>query len=232
MKMYDNFKFNKLSTLALLLGFQHGVALAEIYSPDNLTASAQHWLQQSVGSEQALVRVHPLDARSKDRECAVPLQFSLVNPKLQTQNSIKVLCETELGWQIYLSAKVSQMQEVVVSRRQLAPGVILSKEMIQLETRDQLISRGAVVTDTELLDGARTKRSVSRGQILTLQDLCLVCKGDMVTIEGISGSLIVATSGKALSDGSLGDNIQVQNLNSGRKVQASVTAVKRVAINL
>ncbi|WP_430456176.1 flagellar basal body P-ring formation chaperone FlgA [Rheinheimera sp.] len=160
------------------------------------------------------------------------MQFSLVNPKLQTQNSIKVLCETELGWQIYLSAKVSQMQEVVVSRRQLAPGVILSKEMIQLETRDQLISRGAVVTDPELLDGARTKRSLSRGQILTLQDLCLVCKGDMVTIEGISGSLIVATSGKALSDGSLGDNIQVQNLNSGRKVQASVTAVKRVAINL
>lgn len=232
MKMYDNFKFNKLSTLALLLGFQHGVALADIYSPDNLTAAAQHWLQQSVGSEQALVRVHPLDVRSKDRECAVPLQFSLVNPKLQTQNSIKVLCETELGWQIYLSAKVSQMQEVVVSRRQLAPGVILSKEMIQLETRDQLVSRGAVVTDTELLNGARTKRSVSRGQILTLQDLCLVCKGDMVTIEGISGSLIVATSGKALSDGSLGDNIQVQNLNSGRKVQASVTAVKRVAINL
>ncbi len=54
----------------------------------------------------------------------------------------------------------------------------------------------------------------------------------MVTIEGISGSLNVATSGKALSDGSLGDNIQVQNLNSGRKVQASVTAVKKVAINL
>ncbi len=232
MKMYDNFKFNKLSTLALVLGLHIGVASAEIYSPDQLTAAAQHWLQQNVGSEQALIRVHPLDARSKERECAVPLQFSLVNPKLQTQNSIKVLCETELGWQIYLSAKVSQMQEVVVSRRQLAPGVILSKEMVQLETRDQLISRGAVVTDPELLDGARTKRSLSRGQILTLQDLCLVCKGDMVTIEGISGSLIVATSGKALSDGSLGDNIQVQNLNSGRKVQASVTAVKRVAINL
>ncbi|MDZ7869475.1 MAG: flagellar basal body P-ring formation chaperone FlgA [Rheinheimera sp.] len=232
MKMYDNFKFNKLTMLALLLGFQHFVANAEVYSPDKLTAAAQQWLQQTAGSGQTQIRVHPLDARSHDRECSIPLQFSLVNPKLQSQNSIKVLCETELGWQLYLSAKVSQMQEVVVSRRQLAPGAILSKEMIQLESKDQFFSRGTVVTNLELLNGARTKRSISRGQILTLQDLCLVCKGDMVTIEGISGSLSVATSGKALSDGSLGDNIQVQNLNSGRKVQASVTAVKRVAINL
>lgn len=232
MKMYDNFKLSKLSSLALLIGFLHGVASAEIYSPDKLTAAAEHWLQQNAGSGQAQIRVYPLDSRSQDRECAVPLQFSLVNPKLQTQNSIKVLCETDSGWQLYLSAKVSQMQEVVVSRRQLAPGVILNKEMIQMESRDQLYSRGAVVTDLALLDGARTKKSLSRGQILTLQDLCLVCKGDMVTIEVISGSLSVATSGKALSDGSLGDNIQVQNLNSGRKVQASVTAVKRVAINL
>lgn len=232
MKMYDNFKFNGFRSLALLLGLQFGSAGAEVYTPADLTTAAQHWLQQHAADEQSQIRVHPLDVRSSNRECRLPLQFSLVNPKLQTQNSIKVLCESEQGWQLYLSARVTQIVEVVVSRRQLAPGSVLTQEMLQVENRDRLQSRGAVVTDPTILEGARTKRALNLGQILTLQDLCLVCKGDMVTIEGISGSLNVATSGKALSDGSLGDNIQVQNLNSGRKVQASVTAVKKVAINL
>ncbi len=216
----------------LIAGFQLFTAQADIYNPASISSAAQQWLQQQTGSAQMQVRVYPLDPRSHERSCETSLQFDLVNPKLQGQNSIKVTCADEHGWQLYLSAKISLMAEVVVMTRQLAPGTVLSQDMFRVESRDQAFSRGAVVTDPEVLLGARTKRSLNLGQVVTLQDLCLVCKGDMVTIEGLSGTLIVATSGKALSDGSLGDNIQVQNLNSGRKVQASVTAVKKVAINL
>ncbi len=232
MKMYDNFIDRHLKALLLCSCFQLFPASAESYSASALTSAAQNWLQQQASSAQTKVQVHPLDSRSADRDCDNPLQFSLVNPRLQSQNSIKVYCPGENGWQLYLSARLNQLVDVVVMRRQLAPGSILNQDMLQLETRDQLLSRGAIVTDPAILEGARTKRALRPGQIITLQDLCLVCKGDMVTIEGLSGSLVVATSGKALSDGSLGDNIQVQNLNSGRKVQASVTAVKKVAINL
>ena len=232
MKMYDNFNFKGLKHLALLLPYMAFSLHAEVYSAADLTNAAQNWLQQQTSSNQVHVRVHPLDSRSADRECSMDLQFSLVNPRLQSQNSIKVLCGGTSGWQLYLSARVTQLADVVVAKRQLAPGSVINTEMVQIESRDQFFSRGAVITDPQILDGARTKRALNLGQILTLQDLCLVCKGDMVTIEGISGTLIVATSGRALSDGSLGDNIQVQNLSSGRKVQASVTAVKKVAINL
>jgi flagella basal body P-ring formation protein FlgA len=80
--------------------------------------------------------------------------------------------------------------------------------------------------------GARTKRSLNIGQIITNADLCLVCKGDIVTIEGISDSLVVSAAGKALADGALGDNVRVQNLQSGRTIVASVSAIKKVAIKL
>jgi flagella basal body P-ring formation protein FlgA len=232
MKMYDNFNFKGLRYLALLLPALSFQASATTFSAADLTNAAQQWLQQQITPSQTQIRVHPLDTRSKDRECDVALQFSLVNPKIQSQNSIKVLCSGTRGWQLYLSARASQLVDVIVAKRQLAPGSVLSTEMVQLESRDQFFSRGATISNPDLVDGARTKRALSPGQILTLQDLCLVCKGDMVTIEGISGTLMVATSGKALTDGSLGDNIEVQNLNSGRKVQANVTAVKKVAINL
>jgi flagella basal body P-ring formation protein FlgA len=232
MKMYDNFNFKGLRYLALLLPSLSFHASANIYSAADLTNAAQQWLQQQITTGQTQILVHPLDERTKARECGMDLQFSLVNPKIQSQNSIKVLCGDSSGWQLYLSAKASQMVDVVVVTRQLAPGSVLNEEMVQVESRDQMFSRGATISSPELVEGARTKRALIPGQILTLRDICLVCKGDMVTIEGISGTLIVATSGKALADGSLGDNIEVQNLNSGRKVQANVTAVKKVAINL
>lgn len=232
MKMYDNFNFKALRYLVLLLPALSVGTRAETYSAADLTNAAQQWLQQQTTPGQTQIRVHPLDDRTKSRECDIALQFSLVNPKIQSQNSIKVLCNGTRGWQLYLSARASQLVDVVVATRQLSPGSVLSMEMVQLESRDQFFSRGATISNPDLVEGARTKRALNPGQILTLRDLCLVCKGDMVTIEGISGTLIVATSGKALADGSLGDNIEVQNLNSGRKVQANVTAVKKVAINL
>lgn len=230
MKMYDNFK--ALKHLVFFLQWASFSVSAGVFSATDLSHAAQQWLQQQTNANGMQVRVHPLDPRSADRECDTELQFSLVNPKLQSQNSIKILCSGSKGWQLYLSARVTQLADVVVITRQLPPGSVLTADMFKIESRDQLFSRGAIVTDPDILDGARTKRALSLGQIVTLQDLCLVCKGDMVTIEGISGTLIVATSGRALSDGSLGDHIQVQNLSSGRKLQASVTAVKKVAINL
>lgn len=230
--MYDNFNFKGLRCMLLLLPALSVEVHAETFSAADLTNAAQQWLQQQTTPGQTQIRVHPLDARTKERECDVALQFSLVNSKIQTQNSIKILCSGTNGWQLYLSARASQLVDVVVAKRQLSPGLVLSADMVQLESRDQLFSRGATISNPDLVDGARIKRALNPGQILTLKDLCLVCKGDMVTIEGNSGTLMVATSGKALSDGSLGDNIEVQNLNSGRKIQANVTAVKKVEINL
>lgn len=230
MKMYDYFKL--LPLLYLSVFSLQAVAAELTYAPAQISQAGQDWLNQHINDSSIKATVYPLDSRLANRYCAEPLQFSLVSPRLQAQNSIRVLCEGPAGWQLYLSAKVSKLLEVAVSERQLAAGTILSSDMFRLELRDQLSSRGAVVQDPALLAGARSKKTLSVGQIVTLQDLCLVCKGDLVTIEGISGTLIVATAGKALSDGSLGENIQVQNLNSGRTVQASVTAVKKVAIQL
>jgi len=230
MKMYDY--FIKLPLVWLTIAALNNAMATPLYSPAQISQAGQQWLDNYLNDPTLKASVYPLDNRLAERSCTQALQFNLVNTKVQTQNSIRVLCEGPAGWQLYLSAKVSRMIEVAVSERQLPSGTILSSDMFRIELRDQLSSRGSVVQDPQLLAGARSKRSLSIGQIVTLQDLCLVCKGDMVTIEGISGTLIVATAGRALSDGSLGESIQVQNLNSGRTVQASVTAVKKVAIEL
>jgi len=108
----------------------------------------------------------------------------------------------------------------------------LSSDML-LQTETELLqSRGALVNEAQLIVGARTKRALNAGQILTQNDLCLVCKGDVVTIAGVSNGLSVTTQATALQDGTLGDDVKVQNLLSKRVVTAQITAVKRVEIKL
>lgn len=238
MKMYDNF-FQALicrkyfTSIVLLLACVKPMA-AE-YQASQLTSEAHTWLESVLiaeGTTSAKITMYPVDQRLASKYCELPLEFSLVNPSIQNQNSIRVQCHDANGWQIYLSAKVSKMVMALVTNMQLTAGSIITAEAVSLQTREQNQARGIIMQDPAFVIGARTKRSLNIGQIITNADLCLVCKGDMVTIEGISDSLIVSAAGKALNDGALGDNVRVQNLQSGRTVVASVSAIKKVAIKL
>lgn len=76
------------------------------------------------------------------------------------------------------------------------------------------------------------KRSLSAGQAITQQDLCLVCKGDLVTIVSSHGTLEVQTRGIAQQDAILGQQVAVTNRQTQKTVFAEVVAVKKVAIKL
>lgn len=236
MKIYDNF-FKAQKGIAIAIGvialLWVPCSLAQTYSADDLTRLVSGWaVQQTQHVEQASIEVFALDSRLPPKDCSVDLELSWVNPTLQAQNSVKVLCQGDQHWQLYVNVKLSQQVDVVVSQRQLASGTYLSNEDIQIQLRDVRQARGQYLTDPAPIVGARLKRSVIVGQLLKLSDFCLVCKGDQVTIEGISGTLAVSTTGKALSDATLGETVRVQNTKSGRVIEAQVTAVKKVTINL
>lgn len=236
MKIYDN--FSKLQKLIapfggfLLLSIAAPLK-AESYSADDLTRLVAGWaIQQTQSQDQMSVQVFPLNSRLAAKDCPTPPELSWVNPALQQQNSVKIHCNSDTPWQVFVNVRLVQQVEVVVSSKQLSSGSIVSSSDLALEVRDVRQARGQYLTTFERIDGARLKRTVSHGQILKLSDFCLVCKGDQVTIEGISGTLAVSTTGKALSDATLGETVRVQNSQSGRVVEAQVTAVKKVTINL
>ena len=81
-----------------------------------------------------------------------------------------------------------------------------------------------------LIVGSRNKRSLSVGQIISLQDLCLVCRGDIVTIQISNSGLSVSASGVAQQDGTFGDTVTVKNQQSGRNVQTEVVGVNQVKV--
>lgn len=231
MKMYD--KFLKYP---LFCAFKAGVFCAAFslqaasFSPQQLTSATADWLQQQkeVPAE-AESQVAALDKRLADKECDEPLQFSFAGP-VNNQTTVQIRCQSPQIWQLFVSVRFTQQTEAVHSSRNIALGSLITADMVALGQTDLRLARGSLIKNPALVLGARVKRSLSAGQVVTLQDLCLVCKGDIVTISGLNNGLEVRTVGIAQADGILGDQIQVTNRQSNRTVVAEVVAVKKVAI--
>lgn len=231
MKMYDKFLES-----SLLSAFTAGVFLAAFslqaasFSPAQLTAATTEWLaQQKEVPEGAQSQISALDSRLAHKECNEPLQFSFAGP-VYNQATVRIRCQSPQPWQLYLSARFTQQTDATLSVRNIALGSLITADMLTLGQADLRLARGSLVKDPASVIGARVKRSLSAGQVVTLQDLCLVCKGDIVTISGLNSGLEVRTVGIAQMDGILGDQIRVTNRQSNRTVVAEVVAVKKVAI--
>lgn len=231
MNMYD--KFLKSS---LFFGIKASVfcaafsAQAISFSPEQLTAQTQDWLQQQEQIPQgAQSQLSSLDTRLGTKECDSALQFSFAGP-VSHQATVQIRCESPKVWQLFVSARFTQQAQAVLSLRNISLGSLITADMLTLGQADLRLARGSFIQNPALVLGAKVKRSLSAGQVVTLQDLCLVCKGDLVTISGLNNGLEVKTVGIAQMDGILGDQIQVTNRQSNRTVFAEVVAVKKVAI--
>lgn len=231
MKMYD--KFSKYSLLCAFAASTFCAVFslqAASFSPAQLTAATSDWLKQQ---DQVPAGTHSqisaLDSRLPDKECDQPLQFSFAGP-VNNQATVHIRCASPKPWQLFVSARFSEQTEAVISVRNITLGSLITADMLTMGQADLRLARGSLIKEPASVIGARVKRSLSAGQVVTLQDLCLVCKGDIVTISGLNNGLEVRTAGIAQMDGILGDQIRVSNRQSNRIVVAEVVAVKKVEI--
>jgi flagella basal body P-ring formation protein FlgA len=231
MKMYDKFLKYPLGFILTASVLCSAFSLqAASFSPQQLTAATAQWLkQQKEVPEGAQSQLSTLDPRLAHKQCDLPLEFSFAGP-VSHQATVQIRCQSPQSWHLFVSARFSQQTEAVHSLRNIALGSQITADMLTLGQTDLRLARGSLITDPALVVGARVKRSLSAGQVVTLQDLCLVCKGDIVTISGLNNGLEVRTVGIAQMDGILGDQIQVTNRQSNRTIVAEVVAVKKVAI--
>ena len=176
------------------------------------------------------VTASKLDPRIKLKPCSAPLEPSL--PGKTTVNrytTVQVSCGNH--WSIYVPVKVKQLKQVVVAAHNLGPGSLLDESALTLGYIDANQVRGEVVTDIARISGSKVKRHVQQGRPLLLNLICLVCKGDNVTIYARRGGLTIKSSGTALKDGTAGDSIRIKNTSSGRFINARVIAVGEVEVN-
>ena len=173
-----------------------------------------------------------IDPRINIKPCSESLQANIPENYSSRNVNVKIFCSGSIPWQIYLPVKVSIQIPVVVATRKINKGMLLSADNIGIEWRDLYKTRGQTLDDPTKLYGARSFRNVNHGKLLSEQMICVVCKGENVTIIAQSNDLMIKTEGIALKNAMFGQQVPVKNTHSGKTITAQVKTMNQVVIHL
>ncbi|MFM5841552.1 flagellar basal body P-ring formation chaperone FlgA [Aeromonas sanarellii] len=180
---------------------------------------------------QAEVKAGTIDERLPLTRCEEALTITLPSRmEIRRNTTVYLKCEEDKPWDLYLPVRVSIQKPYVTVAAPVAKGDVLSESMLTLAYQDQTLIRGDYLTDPAALVGIRSKRELKPGQPIRLTQVCVVCKGDQVTLVAENSSMQIKTMARALQDGSFGDMIRLVNIRSGRAVQGQVSAVGSVVV--
>jgi flagella basal body P-ring formation protein FlgA len=175
----------------------------------------------------------PLDKRIKIKPCDDDLHLAIPgSSSLSKRTAVQISCHSPKSWNLYVQVKITKMIPVVVAKHNLAPGSVITNDSVAVIMKDSTQIRGRALRQPRQLFGAKASRYITAGQAVTLRQVCLVCKGDMVTVVAKLKGLKVKTTGISQQNGSLGDNIAILNSRTNKRIDARVVAVNRVEINI
>lgn len=224
--------------LLLVWAFPSAADEQSIQSVESIREAAQAFLEQEASSEQGRIEIEvgQLDPRLRLQRCELPLSVAFPPAGRRSGNlTVGVRCDGDKPWTIYVQAKVKVMLPVVVSTGPISRGSRVSSSDLTLEERDVGSIVGGYLTDIEEAVGLQMRRSVRPGMVLEknmLKAEKVVKRGEMVTILAETSGIEVRMEGKALEDGTRGEVIRVENLSSGKQIEAQVIAAGLVKVRL
>ncbi|MEO9525527.1 MULTISPECIES: flagellar basal body P-ring formation chaperone FlgA [Marinobacter] len=196
-----------------------------------LTAFAE---EQSEKGYQVSYEPSGVDSRLALASCEQPLAVEFTgDPWRSTHPSLQVACEGIRPWRMFVTASVSINGPALVAARPLARGERITADMVTTQSVVVNASRRGVLGTADHIQGMEVRRPINAGSVITPDLLTApdaVERGDHVIITAKSGAFSVTSRGKALANGSVGEQVLIQNLRSARTVRANVIAPGRVEI--
>lgn len=129
------------------------------------------------------------------------------------------------------NGRLLEMRNVPVLARSLTPGEEIALRDIRYKSVPlNRVSRGSIF-DANQLVGMTVRRSISAGSLLKNADVVrpiVIKKGTPITITLVAGSMKLAAAGLALENGSIGDLVKIENLQSGKVIDAKVIGLGQV----
>ncbi|MEJ2764179.1 flagellar basal body P-ring formation chaperone FlgA [Photobacterium sp. MCCC 1A19761] len=208
---------------------------AETQNPlDIIQHTAEEYVKTIVDKPtkgQLTVKAANLDSRLKLGHCTAPLDVSVPGKQSLSGNiTVLVRCPTD-GWQVYVPVQTQLLLPRVVAIKPLARGAVLTNADLDVQLVEARFQRGVLFDAPEQIIGSKVKRNVNIGEAIEGNDICLVCRNDAVLIKAGHSGFNVITKGIALSDGSLGEQVRVQNSKSKRIVDGVITGVGEVTVS-
>ncbi len=135
-----------------------------------------------------------------------------------------------LAWALMLCWPAFGGVRVVVPSHDIVRGSTISKSDMTYATITSDVMPGTVTAMSDVV-GMQTRRSLRAGETIRLQDVrrpILVVKGSTVTMVFKAPGIVLTASGRALSEGGMGETVTVQNPASYRQISAVVVGPGQV----
>lgn len=218
---------------SLLLNFSINVHATSISQQSLIQQTAAEHIKRSLASSDfgsVNITAATLDSRLRFPTCSSPLVATTPGKQTLSGNvTVLVQCNSE-DWQLYVPVNVQQTLPQVIATTHLGRGALLSAANVKVAMVESRFQRGVSFNDPQQIIGSKVKRTVKAGDVIQANDICLVCRNDSVLIRAGQTGLAIVTTGKALSDGAIGDEIRVQNSKSKRIIDGVITAVGEVSV--
>lgn len=134
---------------------------------------------------------------------------------------------------IFLRTKVSIFERIVVAKKRLQRGDMISSSEAGMEERDIAVLNPDVIKDYDLAFGKEVKTFVPLGNPIygwMLKGKPLVKKNEQIKIVSGSDSLTISVDGIALGDGDMSSEVKVRNIDSGKELIGIVTGTGEVTV--
>jgi flagellar basal body P-ring formation protein FlgA len=129
-----------------------------------------------------------------------------------------------IAWALLLCWPAFGGVRIVVPAHDIARGTTIEPSDLAYATVPDTVMSGTVSRPDDLV-GMQTRRVLHAGEGIRLDDVrhpVLVTKGSTITMTFEAPGIVLTASGRAMSEGGLGETVTVQNPASYRQVSAVV----------
>ena len=164
-----------------------------------------------------------VDNRLRLAACDRPLDATVPSAARGPRLSVRVACAGTVSWQVPVPMQVETETKIVVARRALLPGTLLTEADLAIAQRRIPGLADCCATDTTALIGQRVRRPIAAEAPVALDSLetaPLVRRGEIVTVIAGAPGFEVRSSGVAMADARQGDAVRIRHTTSLRIIQA------------
>ena len=179
------------------------------------------------------IKIGKLDPRLKLRRCQQNLDVRLLNSEKRIgKTTLIVSCPAPVAWKVFVSAKVLEYAEVVIAKRNINRGAIITKQDVGIKRIEVSSLRKRPITELSHVIGTSAKRLIRRDSVVFEYLSCLICKGDSVQITAQNRFFNINLEAVALADAAIGETTLVRNAKSKRVFNAVVTGKNQLKVQL
>lgn len=179
-------------------------------------------------------KIGNIDPRLNLTICEKPLSMAFQSDPLErNKNTLKVICNDQKRWSIFIGVKIDIFKDVWVASQTLPRGYRVKKSDLERAEIQVNQSRQGYFVHQRNIVGMILRRTIQAGDVFypgLLLPPKIIERGDTVVISALSDTISVQMMGTALSDGKLGQQISVKNKKSDRVVRATVVSKGKVTV--